>query len=262
VAEKGSAVPEGQGVDVGARAADLEASAGPTSRLERRLKALERRQRPTEPHTALKLLTTNELRLVLGLVERGGVLPSGDVRSPEVFRSPPPEESEALERWRQLCGEPLDHLEAAEELLDRVGEADGWYAREAVHAALLLTRLELPDASSWFVGKRAEAVLNLYAELEEHRGEPQHTHVRGTVRRLKRLKEMSRLTPEVEPASESLEDDLPRAASTEGAKAALERPTPPQKPSDGPESTVEDTPSPWQAPEVHTGAGWWRRWFG
>jgi len=254
VGEKGSTVHEGQEVDVGAGAEDLEASAGHTSRLERRLKALERRQRPTEPHTALKLLTTDELRLVLGLVERGGVLPSGDVRRPEVFRSPPPEESKALERWRQLCGEPLDHLEVAEELLDRAGEAHGWYARETVHAALLLTRLELPDASSWFVGKRAEAVLNLYAELEEHRGEPQHPHVRGAVRRLERLKEMSRLAPEPELASESLKDDLPRAA--------LERPTPPRGPSDGPGSAVEDTPSSWEAPEVPTGAPWWRRWFG
>jgi hypothetical protein len=249
VDEKGSTVPEARGIEAGAGAVDLEASAGHTSRLERRLKALERRQRPTEPHTALKLLTTNELRLVLGLVERGGVLPSGDVRRPEVFRSPPPEESEAMERWRQLCGEPLDHLEVAEELLDRVGDAHGWYARETVHAALVLTRLELPDASSWFVGKRAEAVLNLYAELEEHRGEPQHPHVRGAVRRLKRLKEMSRLAPE--PASDSLEDDLPRAA--------LERPTPPHRPS---ESAVEDTPSSREAPGVPTGAPWWRRWLG
>lgn len=143
------------------------------------------------------MLTTNELRWALELVERGGVLPSGQVRSPEVFRSSPPRESEALERWRQLCGEPLDHLEAAEELLDRAGEAHGWYSREAVQAALLLARLELPDASPWFVGKRAEAVLNLYAELEEHRDGPQqhHPHVRGAVRRLERLKEMGSAAP-------------------------------------------------------------------
>ena len=99
------------------------------------------------------------------------------MRSPEVFRSSPPRESGALERWRQLCGEPLDHLEAVEELLDRAGEAHGWYSREAVRAALLLARLELPDASPWFVGKRAEAVLNLYAELEEHRDGPHNNTI-------------------------------------------------------------------------------------
>jgi hypothetical protein len=61
---------------------------------------------------------------------------------------------------------------------------------------LLLARLELPDASPWFVGKRAEAVWNLYAELEEHSNEPQqHPHVRGAVRRLERLKEMGRRAP-------------------------------------------------------------------
>jgi hypothetical protein len=142
------------------------------------------------------LLTTDELRWALELVERSGVLPSGQVRRPEVFRASPPQGSEALEHWRQLCGEPLDHLEAAEELLDRAGEAHGWYSHEAVQAALLLARLELPDASPWFVGKRAEAVWNLYAELEEHRNEPQqHPHVRGAVRRLERLKEMGRRAP-------------------------------------------------------------------
>jgi hypothetical protein len=204
-----------------------------TSRLTRRLKALEGRQRQLEPTTALKLLTTDELRLVLALVERGGVLPSGDVRHPGAFESPPPQEYEALERWKQLCGEPLDHLEAAEELLDRMGEAHGWYAHQAVHAALLVTRLELPDASSWFVGKRAEAVLNLYAELEEHRGEPQHPHVRGAVRRLERLEQMSRLAP-----------DSPEDAADEAPG-----PRPPR-------SDAEN------ASEVRTDAPWWRKWFG
>ena len=136
-------------------------------------------------------MTTDELRRALELVERGGVLPSGQVRRPEVFRSSPPRESEAMERWRQLCGEPLDHLEAAEELLDRAGEAYGWYSREAVQAALLLARLELPDASPWLIGNRSEAVLNLYAELEEHRYEAlHHTLVRGAVRRLELRNEM------------------------------------------------------------------------
>jgi hypothetical protein len=142
------------------------------------------------------LLTTDELRCALELVERGGVLPSGEVRCPEAFRASPPHESEAMERWRQLCGEPLDHPEAAEELLDRTGEAHGWYSHEAVQAALLLARLELPEASPWFVGKRAEAILTLYAELEEHRDEPQrHPDVRGAVRRLERLEEMGSAAP-------------------------------------------------------------------
>jgi hypothetical protein len=172
-------------------------AASRTSRLRRRLRALARGERRwSETSTPLELLTTDELRSVLELVERGGVLPSGHVRCPEAFLASPPQESEALERWRQLCGEPLDHLEAAEELLDRAGEARGWYSREAVQAALLLARLELPDASPWFVGKRAEAVLTLYAELEEHRNEPQrHPHVRGAVRRLERLEEMGSPAP-------------------------------------------------------------------
>jgi hypothetical protein len=219
-----------------------------TSRLASRLKALKRRERLPEFATPLKLLTTDELRLVLGLVERGGVLPSGDVSRPEAFRSPAPEESEALERWKQLCGEPLDHLEAAEELLDRAGEAHGWHSREAVHAALLLARLELLDASPWFVGKRAESVLNFYAELEEHRDEVQHPHVRGAARSLERLKEMSHLAPELEPAPQrSLEDDLPRAASTEGAEEPERAEL--QSSSGGPQEGAQPR-------------SWWRRVFG
>ena len=180
--------PGGEGV--GAERA-TRVGASRTSRLQRSLTALGRGERRPETSTPLKLLTTEELRCALELVKRGGVLPSGQVRFPEAFRASPRKESEAVERWRQLCGEPLDHLEAAEELLDRAGEAHGWYSREAVQAALLLARLELPDASPWYVGKRAEAVLTLYAELEEHRDEPQrHPHVRGAVRRLERLKEM------------------------------------------------------------------------
>jgi hypothetical protein len=190
--------------------------------LQRRLRALKRSGRQLETSTPLKLLTTDELRWALDLVERGGVLPSGQVRRPEVFRSSPPQKSEALERWRQLCGEPLDHLEAAEELLDRVGEAHGWDSQEAGQAALLLVRLELPDASPWFVGKRAEAVLNLYAELEEHRDEPHHPHVRGAVRRLERLKEMGRLASG--PEQESLEDEYPGDPEKEALSRLSERP--------------------------------------
>ena len=160
------------------------------SRLGRRVKALEDRRREPEPETALKLLTTDELRRALALAERGGVLPSGDVRHPEVYQEAAPEEWRALERWVELCGEPLDHLDAAEELLDRMGDAHGWRSPETVEAAVLLQRMRLPDASSWFVGKRAEAVVNFYAELDEHRDEARHADVRGAVRRLERLDEL------------------------------------------------------------------------
>jgi len=158
------------------------------SRLKRRVEALQRRQRQPDPNFALKLMTTDELRRALALIERGGVLPNGEVRNPEVYREATLEEWEALERWRKLCGEPLDHLEAAEELLDRMGDAYGWRSPEVIDAALLLQRLALADASPWLVGKSAEAVVLFYAELEEHRSEPLHPDVRGAVRRLERLK--------------------------------------------------------------------------
>jgi hypothetical protein len=165
------------------------------SRLGRRVRALEGRLRKPEPETALKLLTTDELRRALALAERGGVLPSGDVRHPEVYQEATSEEWAALERWIDLCGEPLDHLDAAEELLDRMGDAHGWRSPETIEAAALLQRMQLPDASPWFVGKRAEAVVNFYAELDEHRDEPRHADVRGAVRRLERLDELGdRLT--------------------------------------------------------------------
>jgi hypothetical protein len=165
------------------------------SRLKKRVEALEHRQQPMEWGSALKLMTTGELRRALALVERGGLLPSGEVRRPEVYQEAPPEEWEALERWMELCGEPLDHLEAAEELLDRMGEAYGWRSREAVDAALLLERLELPDASQWLVGKTAEAIVSFYAELEECREEPRHPKLRAAVRRLERLKEIEYVRP-------------------------------------------------------------------
>jgi hypothetical protein len=178
------------------------------SRLKQRIEALERRQRPPEPKTALKLLTTDELRRALALVERGGLLPNGEVRHPEVYQEAPPGEWEALERWVELCGEPLDHLEAAEELLDRMGDAYGWRSPEAVDAALLLERLKLPDASPWLVGKTAEAVVSFYAELEEHRDEPRHPELRAAVRRLERLKEIEYVRPA--PASNHSEQTAPR----------------------------------------------------
>jgi hypothetical protein len=255
VGENGGTVSSGEGAAADVREADVESTASRTSRLERRLRALKHSQRQPETNTPLKLLTTDELRRAMDLIERAGVLPSGEVRRPEVFRSPPPEELEALKRWRELHGEPLDQLEAAEELLDRVGEAHGWHSPEAVQAALLLNRLELPDASPWFISKRAEAVLNLYAELEEHRDEPQHPHVRGAVRHLERLKKMNHLAPEPESsASESSEDEYPgpsrrRSYSRQGA-AGAHLPDPEQVP-----------PAAQEASEGRR-EPWWRRWFG
>ena len=155
-----------------------------------RIGALERRRRCPEPYIPLKLLTTEDLARALVLIERGGVLPNGEVRNPHVYRQASREELEALERWAQLCGEPLDHLEAAEELLDRMGDAYGWRSREALDAALLRERLELPGASPWLIEKTAEAVVRFYAEFEEHGGHPRHPSLRGAVRRLERLREI------------------------------------------------------------------------
>ncbi len=234
--------------DVGADAggAGLEASVGSMSRLQRRLKALEHGSGQPETISALKLLTTAEIRRALALTERGGVLPNGEVRHPEAFREATPGEREALEHWRKLCGEPLDHLELAEELLDRMGEVHGWRSHEAVKAAVLLKRLELPDESSWFVGKMAEAVLNLYAVLDEHPDEPEHPKVRGAVRRLERLKEIDRIAPAQESAPEenggagALEARSERRPGGEAAQEAREWPF------------MEDSePRPW-----------WRRMFG
>jgi hypothetical protein len=148
------------------------------------------RQRQPEVYAPLKLLTTEDLARAVVLVERGGVLPSGEVRNPEVYRRASREELEALERWAELCGEPLDHLEVAEELLDRMGEAYGWSSREAFEAALVRERLELPGASPWLVEKTAEAVVRFYAELAEHGDQPRHPALRAAVRRLERLREI------------------------------------------------------------------------
>ena len=160
------------------------------SRLTNRIEALEHRRRRPEPYTPLKLLTTEDLARALILVERGGVLPNGEVRNPEVYRQASHEELEAVERWTQLCGEPLDHLEAADELLDRMGDAHGWHSPEVRDAALLRERLELPGASPWLVEKTAEAVVRFYAKLEEHGDHPRHPALRGAVRRLARLREI------------------------------------------------------------------------
>ena len=160
------------------------------SRLTNRIEALKHRRGGTVPYPALKLLTTEELARALLLVERGGVLPNGEVHNPEVYRRASREDLEALERWAELCGEPLDHLDAAEELLDRMGDAYGWRSREALDAALLRERLELPCASPWMVEKTAQAVVRLYAELAEHGNQPRHPALRGAVRRLERLREI------------------------------------------------------------------------
>lgn len=171
------------------------------SRLERRIKTLKRRQRQVVPNNPVKLLTTDDLRRALAITERAGVLPNGDVRCPEVFHAAPPEEWAFLERWTVLCGEPLDHVEAAEELLDRMGELSGWRSREAGEAALLLARLRLPNASHRLVGEMAKATINFYAELEEHHpggcgpGVP-HLHVRAAVRQLAQLEGVVRLASE------------------------------------------------------------------
>jgi hypothetical protein len=187
-----ASVVEGRDVTAHSERANLRAKAARRmSRLERRMEALRRRQQRAETMSALMLLNTEEIRRALVLTERAGVLQNGDVRYPEAFSQATPGELGALEHWRTLCGEPLDHLELAEELLDRMGEAHGWRSPEAIDAALFLQRLASPDRSPWFVAKMAEAVLNFYAELEQHPGEPRHPRVRGAVRRLERLDEMA-----------------------------------------------------------------------
>ena len=231
------------------------------TRLERRLGALECRLRQPEPISVLRLLNTEELRLALALIERAGVLPDGDVLNPEAFREATPEELEALEHWKQLYGEPLDHLELAEELLDRVGEARGWRSPEALDTARLLERLELPNESPWYVGKMAEAVVGLYAEMEEHGvgrgGASLHPHVRGAVRRLERLKEMDRLAPEPQAAPE--ERDRTKAVEAPQSSEAQERPKS--------RSNTEESQGAPEHPHVEEEQpqrrrSWWREYFG
>ena len=203
MADEGRSTPERGEANADAREADSGAAPRHKSRLARRLEALEYRRPRPEPIVALKLLATDELRQALALIERARVLPNGEVRNPRVFREATPEELRALERWRKVCGEPLDHLEAAEELLDRMGEAYGWRSPEALEAALLVKRMELPDESPWFIGRMAEAVVSFYAALEQHRNAPQHPRVRGAVRRLERLQEIDRIAPGRSSASEA-----------------------------------------------------------
>ena len=230
------------------------------SRLETRLSALEGHPQPPEPISVLRLLNTEELRQALALIERAGVLPSGEVRHPDAFREATPEELEALEHWKQLCGEPLDHLELAEELLDRVGEVRGWRSPKALETARFLKRLESPDESPWFVGKMAEAVVVLYAERGEHGvgrgGASLHPHVRGAVRRRKRLKEMDRTAPEPESAPEGQD----RTEAVEAPRRSDEQEGP------GPRSNTEDSHGAPEDPPAEEPPrrrrSWWREYFG
>jgi hypothetical protein len=129
-----------------------------------------------------------------------------------------------------------------------MGEAHGWLSREALHAALLLERLELPEESSWFVGKMAEAVLNLYAMLDEHPDEPVHPEVRGAVRRLERLKELDRIAPARESTSE---EENGRTEDLEAlSEARLAR-----------EEAQEAGERPFMEEELER-PPWWRRMFG
>src|SRR5215210_8670488 len=259
---EGASVVEGGEVTANSRKANLRTtSASRISRLERRLKALRRRKQRPETMSALMLLTTEEIRRALVLTERAGVLHNGDVRYPEAFWQATPEELEALEHWRKLCGEPLDHLELAEELLDRVGEARGWRSPESLETALLLKRLESPDESPWFVGKTAEAIVALYAEMEEHgvgrRGASIHPHVRGAVRRLERLKEMDRSAPEPE-ATREREGTLEAVVAPQRSEEKQERAKPPTD-TEGAHGAPEHPPAEEQPQRRRS---WWREYFG
>jgi hypothetical protein len=95
-----------------------------------------------------------------------------------------------------------------------MGRAHGWRSREAADAALLLERLEMPEESSWFVGKLAQAVVNFYAELNEHSREPDHPKMRAAVRRLQRLMEMDHAASQEAPGEGSIYAENERVAST------------------------------------------------
>jgi hypothetical protein len=232
-----------------------------TSRLERRLSALEGRQQQPEPISVLRLLNTEELRQALALIERAGVSPDGEVRHPDAFREATPEELDAVEHWKQLYGEPLDHLELAEELLDRVGESRGWRSPESLETAPFLKRLELPNESPWFVGKMAEAVVALYAEMEEHGvgrgGASLHPHVRGAVRRVERLKEMDRPAPEFRTAPEGQD----RAEAVEATQRSEEQEgSEPRSDAEDSQGAPEHQPAEEEPPRRRR--SWWREYFG
>jgi hypothetical protein len=209
------------------------------------------------------LLNTDELRQALALIERAGVMPNGDVGHPEAFQEASPEEREALEHWRELCGEPLDHLELAEELLDRVGERRGWRSAQALEVALLLKRLELPNESSWFVRKTAEAVVVLYAEMDEHGvgrgGASLHPHVRASVRRLERLEEIDRVAPESPESTPETEAPSEVAETSRRTEKELER-AEPRSGTEGPQEAAERPFTEEEEPPRRR--SWWRRFFG
>ena len=263
MAEDDPAVHAREGSEADATGAYRDATAAARmSRLESRLRRrLLQRRLQAEPINALALLSTEEIRQALALTERGGVLPNGEVRHPEAFREATPAEREALQHWRRACSEPLDHLELAEELVDRMGEAHGWRSPEALEAALLLERLELPDESSWFVGKMAEAVLNLYAELDEHPDEPEHPEVRGAVRRLGSLEELDR--PDPESPEDSAEGSVPSGkwGDQEGEAGPSQEP-PGASESVADELEVATARSTTGDPREGADRPWYRRWFG
>ena len=253
-----------QGFGDGAGGAEAAGGAGRASRLERRLSALEERQRNPEPISILRLLNTDELRRALALIERAGVTPSGEIRDPNVFGGASSEELEALEHWRKLCGEPLDHLELAEELLDRIGEAKGWRSPQALEAALLLERLKLAGESDWYITKTAKAVVALYAELEEHGagrgGGELHPHVRGAVRRLERLKEIDRIAPgPTVPESKGRTEPVATSQGPQWAEGSLEGANEPQSDT---ESAQQEAAERAFTKEVPRRRSRWRGFFG
>ena len=263
MAEEGRTVHDPEGSEAGATGVDPAVTAATRmSRMQSRLrKRLQQRRLQPEPINAFALLTTEEIQQALALTERCGVLPDGEVRYPEAFQEATPVEREALQHWARVCNEPLDHLELAEELVDRMGEAHGWRSREALDAALLLEQLELPDESSWFVGKMAEAILNLYAELDEHPHEPEHPKVHGAVRRIGCLEELDRLDPE------SPEDSA--AGSVPSEWEDPEQEAGPSQELPGASESVADEPEEVAAagsstgdPQEGTDRPWYRRWFG
>jgi hypothetical protein len=64
-------------------------------------------------------------------------------------------------------------------------------------ALVLAERLELPDASPWLVQRMAEAVINFYAQLEEHDDQPHRPTLRGAYERLGEI-EYGRPAPDTE----------------------------------------------------------------
>ena len=112
----------------------------------------------------------------------------------------------------------------------------------------------------WLVGKMAEAVVVLYAEMEEHGvgrgGASLHPHVRGAVRRLKRLKEMDRTAPEPESAPEG--QDRTEAVEAPHRSEAQESPKS--------RSDTEDSQGAPEHPraeeEPQRRRSWWREYFG